>query len=48
MTSSLANAASQMLVDILGERGTHARTAIGVEGLPMNAPVEVEAVVEFA
>ena len=42
----VANAASQLLYDVLGEKGRHARTAIGTNQLPMDAPVEIEAIVE--
>lgn len=38
------NGASQLLVDVLGEAGKHSRSAIGVAALPLNAPVEVEAI----
>ena len=37
------NGASQLLIDLFGERGHHARAAIGVASLPANAAVEVEA-----
>jgi enamine deaminase RidA (YjgF/YER057c/UK114 family) len=39
------DAASGLLVEILGERGRHARSAVGVAELPRNAPVEIEMVV---
>lgn len=42
--SSVADAASELLVDVLGENGRHARTAIGVAGLPRNSPVEIQMV----
>ena len=42
----VVNAASQLLYDIFGEPGRHARTAVGVNQLPMDAPVEIEAIVE--
>lgn len=42
--SDVADAASELLVDVLGERGRHARTAIGVAGLPRNSPVEIQLV----
>lgn len=42
--SRVADAASQLLVDVLGENGRHARTAIGVAGLPRNSPVEIQMV----
>lgn len=40
------DAASQLLVDVLGERGKHARTAIGTSVLPFGLSVEIEAVME--
>jgi len=40
------NGASEFLAEILGEAGTHARSAVGVAMLPMNAPVEVEMIVK--
>jgi enamine deaminase RidA (YjgF/YER057c/UK114 family) len=42
----VGNGASDLLVEILGERGKHARAAVGMAALPLNAPVEVEAVIE--
>lgn len=44
----VANGASEFLVDVLGERGKHARSAVGVASLPLDAPVEIEAIVELA
>ncbi len=41
------NAASQLLYDIFGEPGRHARTAVGTNQLPMDAPVEIEAIFEI-
>lgn len=38
------NGASDLMVEVFGERGQHARTAIGVAALPMDSAVEVEAV----
>lgn len=40
--------ASTLLGDIFGEKGTHARSAVGVSVLPLNSPVEVELIVEFS
>ncbi|WP_144108165.1 RidA family protein [Paraburkholderia sp. BCC1886] len=40
---TVINAASELVTQIFGERGAHARIAIGVASLPLNAPVEVEA-----
>ena len=42
----VANGASDLLVKIFGEAGRHCRSALGVAELPLNAPVEVELVVE--
>jgi enamine deaminase RidA (YjgF/YER057c/UK114 family) len=41
------NGASDLLVEVFGEAGRHARSAIGVGSLPFNAPVEVELVAEI-
>jgi enamine deaminase RidA (YjgF/YER057c/UK114 family) len=40
------NGASELLIEVFGEDGRHARSAIGVAELPLNAPVEVEMIVE--
>jgi enamine deaminase RidA (YjgF/YER057c/UK114 family) len=37
----VANGASELLVRILGDEGTHARAAVGVASLPLGASVEV-------
>ena len=42
------NGASEVLGEIFGDAGVHARSAVGVAVLPLNSPVEVELVVEFA
>ncbi|MFD2839980.1 RidA family protein [Populibacterium corticicola] len=42
------NGASNVLGEIFGEAGVHARSAVGVSVLPLDAPVEVELVVELA
>jgi len=41
----VANGASGLLQEILGEAGRHARSTVGVAALPLDAPVEVELVV---
>ncbi|MHB2022077.1 MAG: RidA family protein [Mycobacteriales bacterium] len=41
------NGASELLLEIFGELGRHARSAVGVAALPLDAPVEVELVVEL-
>ncbi len=42
----VANGASELLGEVFGEAGRHARSAVGVAVLPLGAPVEVELVVE--
>jgi enamine deaminase RidA (YjgF/YER057c/UK114 family) len=42
------NGASHFLGEVFGDRGTHARSAVGVAELPLDAPVEVELIVELA
>jgi enamine deaminase RidA (YjgF/YER057c/UK114 family) len=42
------NGCSDLLIEVLGERGKHARSAIGMATLPRGAAVEVEAIVEIA
>ncbi|MDQ2960044.1 MAG: RidA family protein [Candidatus Dormibacteraeota bacterium] len=42
----VANGASELLVELLGEPGRHARSAVGVSELPLGAAVEIDAVVE--
>ncbi|WP_157009233.1 RidA family protein [Agromyces laixinhei] len=42
------NGASELLGEIFGDAGRHARSAVGVAVLPLDSPVELELVVEFA
>ena len=42
------NGASEFLGEVFGEKGLHARSAVGVAELPLDAPVEVELIVELA
>jgi enamine deaminase RidA (YjgF/YER057c/UK114 family) len=42
----VANGASELLQQVFGARGQHARSAVGVAVLPLDSPVEVELVVE--
>ncbi|MBV9831787.1 MAG: RidA family protein [Marmoricola sp.] len=42
----VANGASELLGEVFGDAGVHARSAVGVAVLPLDAPVEVELVVE--
>jgi enamine deaminase RidA (YjgF/YER057c/UK114 family) len=43
----VVNGASEFMVQVLGDRGKHARSAIGVQGLPLDFAVEVEAVFQL-
>ncbi len=43
----VVNGASDLMVDIFGDTGRHARSAVGVTSLPLNACVEIEAIVEI-
>lgn len=44
----VTNGASELLAEVFGERGTHARSAFGVAQIPMGACVEIEMVAELA
>ncbi len=44
----VANGASELLGQVFGDAGVHARSAVGVPVLPLDAPVEVEIIVEVA
>lgn len=43
----IANGASELLVEVFGDRGRHARAAVGAPSLPLGAPVEVEFIFEI-
>jgi enamine deaminase RidA (YjgF/YER057c/UK114 family) len=43
----VANGASDLLVEVFGEAGRHARAAVGATALPLGAPVEVELIAEI-
>ncbi len=43
---SVINGASELLAEVFGDNGAHARSAVGVSELPLDAPVEVELIVE--
>jgi len=42
----VVNGASDLLVEVFGERGRHARSAVGMNALPLNIAVEIEMIVE--
>ena len=44
--SAVVNGASELMGEVFGEAGRHARVAVGVAALPLNAPVEVSAIFE--
>ena len=44
----VVNGASELMGEVFGSAGEHARSAIGVAALPLGAPVEVEVVVDLA
>jgi enamine deaminase RidA (YjgF/YER057c/UK114 family) len=45
---TVLNAASELLTEIFGDAGRHARAAVGVNALPLNAAVEIEGVFEVS
>ena len=42
----VANGASDLFAEVFGDKGVHARTAVGVNMLPRGVPVEIDAIVE--
>ena len=44
---AVINGASEFLGEVFGEKGAHARSAVGVPVLPLDSPVELELIVEF-
>jgi enamine deaminase RidA (YjgF/YER057c/UK114 family) len=44
----VANGASEFLAEVFGDAGKHARSAVGVASLPLDAPVEVELIAEVS
>jgi len=45
---TIINGASDLIVEVFGARGRHARAAVGCPSLPLNAPVEIEATAEIS
>mgnify|MGYP001232831141 FL=1 len=43
---AVANGCSDLMIKVFGERGHHARSAVGMSSLPFNIPVEIEMIVE--
>ncbi len=44
---AIANGASEFFVEVFGDAGKHARSAVGVSQLPLGAPVEIEIIVKL-
>jgi enamine deaminase RidA (YjgF/YER057c/UK114 family) len=44
--AQVVNGASELLIEVFGEAGRHARSAVGMAVLPLNAPVEIELIAE--
>ena len=47
-TPAVANGCSDLLVEVFGESGRHARSAVGLASLPLGVPIEIEMIVEVA
>ncbi|WP_138379674.1 RidA family protein [Luteithermobacter gelatinilyticus] len=45
---AIINGASDLMVEIFGEKGRHSRSAVGVNALPLNVPVEIDALIEIS
>ncbi|GEA09988.1 RidA family protein [Alteromonas sp. KUL49] len=45
--SQVVNGFSDLMVEVFGEKGKHARSAVGMSSLPLNSAVEIEVIVEF-
>jgi enamine deaminase RidA (YjgF/YER057c/UK114 family) len=45
---AVANGCSDLMVEVFGEAGRHARSAVGMNALPNNIPVEIEVIVEVS
>jgi len=43
---TVANGCSDLMVEVFGDRGRHARSAVGMAGLPNGIPVEIEIIIE--
>lgn len=44
----IVNGASDLMVAVFGDRGKHSRSAVGVNALPLNVPVEIDALIEIS
>lgn len=46
--ANVINGASDLFFELLGDKGAHARVAVGVSELPLNSPVEIEVIAEIS
>lgn len=46
--SAVINGASEVLAQVLGDAGAHARTSVGVASLPQNAAIEIDVIIELS
>ncbi|HPF46940.1 MAG: RidA family protein [Alphaproteobacteria bacterium] len=45
---AIINGASDLMVEVFGDKGKHSRSAVGTNALPLNVPVEIDALVEIS
>ncbi|MCF8474572.1 MAG: RidA family protein [Emcibacter sp.] len=45
---NIINGASDLMVAVFGEKGKHSRSAVGTNALPLNVPVEIDALIEIS
>ncbi|PCI45333.1 MAG: hypothetical protein COB49_10170, partial [Alphaproteobacteria bacterium] len=45
---AIVNGASDLMVAVFGEAGKHSRSAVGTNALPLNVPVEIDALIEIS
>lgn len=45
---AIVNGASDLMVEVFGDKGKHSRSAVGTNALPLNVPVEIDALVEIS
>ena len=45
---AIVNGASDLMVAVFGDKGKHSRSAVGTNALPLNVPVEIDALIEIS
>lgn len=45
---AIVNGASDLMVEVFGDKGKHSRSAVGTNALPLNVPVEIDALIEIS